>query len=433
MADWVAEAEAPPEGLHVPRGILTFLRSGFSHGYPTFLERGAGAYVFDAAGRRWVDWVQGKGAVTLGHARAEVDRAAASRAASGILLGACPPEYEKLAARLCEYLPGAESALFVKNGSDAVQVAIRLARVATGRDLVVSAGYHGWDDRLLPGAAPVRVPGSVIDFGYDLAELERVLDNEGSRVACVLVTPEPAFFGAAHLARIAELARAASALFVVDEVRAGLRVAPAGAHQHFGVLADLFTLSKGLANGHPLAAVVGRKSVLDASDRTYVFGTYYAEASGLAAGLASLDLYRSEAVIEAIWRAGEGLMRGLDEIFDDVGIRAVCLGPAPVMQILFDDERAEAAFYAGAVRRGVLFFQDDGQCPSAAHAEEHLRETLAVCREVAVEIRRDLQGGRSERLFALSAEMRARYARRRMIEPRALDETSLPSLVGRSG
>lgn len=421
MTDWVAESEPTPEGSHVPRGILTFLRSGWGHGYPTYLSGGSGAWVWDASGRRWVDWVQGKGAVTLGHARREVDEAVARRASQGVLLGACPDDYEELAARLCAYLPDVEQAMFVKNGSDAVHAALRLARVFTGRDLVVSAGYHGWDDRLLPGAAPAPVPGAVLDFGYDLAELERVLAEHGSRVAAVLVTPEPAFFGREMLERAALLARSASALFVVDEVRAGLRVAPAGAHQLFDVRADLFTLSKGLANGYPLAAVLGRRDVLEASARTYVFGTYYAEAAAIAAGLAALELYQREDVVAAIWRAGEALMLGLEQLFAEEGVAARCLGPAPVLQILFESEQAEASFYAGAARRGVLFFQDDAQCPSAAHGEEQLTETLAVCRELARELRRDVQGGRALCLESPSSELLARSAQRRMIRPSAVD------------
>jgi glutamate-1-semialdehyde aminotransferase len=207
-------------------------------------------------------------------------------------------------------------------------------------------------------------------------------------------------------------------------------VAPAGAHQHFGVSADLFTLSKGLANGYPLAAVLGRKDVLEASARTYVFGTYYAEASALAAALASVRLYQERDVVGAIWRAGEQLMLGLEQLFDEEGLAARCLGPAPILQILFEHQVAEERFYAGTVRRGVLFFQDDGQCPSAAHSAEHVAQTLAVCREVAREIRAELQGGRAQRLETPSAELLARSAKRRMIRPEAVDPESFGLRLG---
>ncbi|MBK8998057.1 MAG: aminotransferase class III-fold pyridoxal phosphate-dependent enzyme [Myxococcales bacterium] len=192
----------------------------------------------------------------------------------------------------------------------------------------------------------------------------------------------------------------------------------------------MFTLSKGLANGYPLAAVLGRKDVLEASARTYVFGTYYAEASALAAALASVRLYQERDVVGAIWRAGAELMDGLEQIFAEEGLCARCLGPAPILQILFEDQAAEARFYAGAVRRGVLFFQDDGQCPSAAHASEHVTETLAVCREVAREIRAELQGGRAERLETPSPELVARSATRRMIRPEAVDAESFARRLG---
>jgi glutamate-1-semialdehyde aminotransferase len=386
--------------------------------------------VWDAEGRRFIDWVQGKGAVTLGHAVPDVDEAVAERARQGVLLGACPTEYEALASELARWLPGVEQVVFVKNGSDAVHVAMRLARVHTGRDLILSAGYHGWDDRLLPSAAPSPVPGAVLDFGFDLALLERLLAERGERVAAVLVTPEPAFFGPELLAGAAELARGAGALFIVDEVRAGLRVAPAGAHQRDGVHADLFTLSKGLANGFPLAAVLGRRDVLESSARTYVFGTYYAEAVSLAAALAVLQHYRERDVLGAIERAGRELLLGLEAVFAEEGLRARCLGPAPVLQVLFEDEAAEEAFYRGAVRRGVLFFQNDAQCPSAAHGAEVIAQTLETCRGVARDVRREHQGGRAERLVEPSPELLVRAAGRRMIRPEAVDSDAVRERLG---
>ncbi|MFO0565762.1 MAG: aminotransferase class III-fold pyridoxal phosphate-dependent enzyme [Polyangiaceae bacterium] len=427
MADWVALSEAPPEGCFVPRGILTFLRSGYVHGYPTVLTRGQGARVFDSRGRSYLDWVQGKGAVTLGHAHPEVEARAAARGRDGVLFGACPEEYLELARRLAETLPGVGAAAFVKNGSDAIHVALRLCRTFTGRDLVLSAGYHGWDDRLLPGAAPSPVPGAVVDFGYDLGRLEQLLETHGPRVAAVLVTPEPLFFGGEYLRRVEALARAASALFVVDEVRAGMRVAPAGAHALAGVSPDLFTLSKGLANGHPLAAVVGKREVMEASSRTYVFGTYYAEACSLAAALATQEVYAKANVVAAIESAGRALLDGMGALFAELGISAYAVGPAPVLQFLFEDEAAEAAFYQGAVRRGLLFFQNDAQCPSLAHGTEEVAQTLALCREVLLDVLREHPGDRSGTRSEPSQALLERAAKRRMIDSGALDRAAVLS------
>ena len=263
MTRWqetAAELGVPP---HTPSGVLGFVRSGWAATYPTVFESAGGAHARDASGRRYVDWVMGKGNVTLGHALPAVDRAAYERARRGVALPGVSPEYGALAARLAARFDVIESAAFAKNGSDAVSIAMRLARVFTGRERVLSAGYHGWDARR-----------GVLDFGYDLAALEEGLAEP---TAAVLVTPEPAFHDAARAVETARLAREAGALLIYDEVRCGMRL-PGGAHGLRGVRPDLVTLSKGLANGYPISAVGGRRDVMDASARTYVFGTSYAEA-----------------------------------------------------------------------------------------------------------------------------------------------------------
>jgi glutamate-1-semialdehyde aminotransferase len=381
-----------PAGSRVPAGILGFVRGGWADAYPLTFLRGDGAWVWDEHGRRYADWVAGKGAVTLGHAHPGVEAAVRERGSHGVLFPGVAPEYEQVAERLAALIPAAENSVLVKNGSDAVQVALRIARVFTGRDGIVSAGYHGWDDK------------RVVDFGYDERALERLLDDT---VAAVLVTPEPGFLAPGHLQAFAQRARAAGALFIVDEVRCGLRLAAGGAHQWLGVEPDLVTLSKGLANGHPLAAVVGRADVLEASEKTYVFGTYYAEAGAQAAAVAALDEY-GRGALDRIFAAGDALMRGLDAAFADAGVAAHCLGPAPLFQILFEDERTEAAFYGDAAHRGVLLFQDDGQCPSAAHDEEVVAHTLDACTRVIGALP---TGGRRD----LTPETVARYGARRMI------------------
>jgi glutamate-1-semialdehyde 2,1-aminomutase len=431
VTDWVRACQPAPQS-RVARGILPYLRSGWAHTYPTYLARGEGALVWDEQGRSWIDWVSGRGAVTLGHACKAVDEAAAERARRGFLFGACPREYEQLAEKLALLLPCAEKSIFAKNGSDAVEIAICLARTVSGRDLVASAGYHGWHERLRPGASDRSQAGAVVDFGYDLARLEALAEREGSRLAAILVSPEPAFFDAELLVRAADIARSTSALLIVDEVRCGFRLCPGGAHELWGVVPDLIVLSKGLANGYPLSAVTGRADVLDASADTFVFGTYYAEAVALAAANACLDVYERDAVVSRIWQAGRALLGGLDAIFRSEGVSARPIGPPPMPQILFEDEPAEATFYARAAERGVLFFQEDGQCPSAAHGPGEIERTLEVCAEVARDIRRDHQGNRKRSLPALDQVKIGHYAERRMIHPHAVDFDAFCARLDRS-
>jgi glutamate-1-semialdehyde aminotransferase len=334
------------------------------------------------------------------------------------LLPGIAREYGEAAERLASMVPSIELAAFAKNGSDAVSIALRLARIYTARSWVLSSGYHGWDERVLGSALGDRAPGrGVADFGYDLDALERALARHGDAVAAVLVTPEPAFFPPAWLEKASALARAAGALFICDEVRCGLRVAPGGAHHAAGIRADLVAMSKGLANGYPLAAVGGRREVMDASRDTFVFGTHYAESVSLAAAVACLGIVEREASLAAISTVGAQLGAGLDAALAARGVAAWVLGPPSMPTLVFEREADEDAFYAGAAEAGVLFFQDDAQCPSAAHGVAEIEETLEALDPLLASI-----GAAAARESAPSERALRRVANRRMIAPEAFDE-----------
>ncbi len=413
MDDWQRTAQEI-EGLeHVPRGVIAYMRAGHASAYPPIFESASGVYATAAGGRRYLDWVMGKGPLTFGHAREEIDRAAFEAARRGQLRPGLSPDYGAVAAQLARLVPPMRSSAFAKNGSDAVAIALRLARVFTGRGWVLSSGYHGWDERVSPSGAvdatlPARDAG-VADFGYDLERLAAVLAADGDRVAAVLVSPEPAFLGAPFLEEVASLARGAGALFCVDEVRCGFRVAPGGAHALFGVEPDLVCLSKGLTNGYPLAAVGGREDVMASSRDTFIFGTYYGEAASLAAARVCLALTEAERPHEAIAAVGARLSEAMDAAFAEHGVHAHVLGPPSMPTFLFAEPEDEARFFAGAVDAGVLFFQDDAQCPSAAHEVAHVDETRRALGPVLAGL------GRPARPASASGETIDRYARRRGI------------------
>lgn len=416
MTRWQRTAAALSDWPRIPSGVLAFLRVGHSPAYPTQIDCGEGAHVWDRDGRRYIDWVMGRGPVTLGHGRAEVVEAAFDRAKRGTLLPGISEEYAALGERLSRQLPVAESSMFAKNGSDAIMAAMRLARVYTGRRLVLSAGYHGWDEQVR-GAEPVDAAehASVLDFRYDLAALEAALEHLGERCAAILVTPEPAFFGSDLLRTCRELSDRVGALLIVDEVRCGLRVAFGGAHEIHGVSPDIVCLSKGLANGFPLAAVCGRRDVMESSLETFIFSTHYAEAVSLAAALAAITITLDEDVIGHMARVGAELMRGLDDLFERHGVAARLLGPPSMPTILFEQPDTEDAFFAGSARAGVLFFQDDAQCLSLAHDLEVVDETLERLDSVVAALP---AVGREAHSTDATIE---RYAARRMIAPGLVD------------
>ena len=430
MTKWQTTAEELGAIEHAPSGIWAFARAGWSPSYPTIFDRAEGAHAWDASGRRYVDWLMGKGPVILGHAREEVDRAAFDRARRGTMLPGIAREYGEAAERLSAMVPSIELAAFAKNGSDAVSIALRLARVFTARSWVLSSGYHGWDERVAGSALADRAPGKgVADFGYDLDALERALTRHGDAVAAVLVTPEPAFFAPSWLRRAAELARGAGALFICDEVRCGLRLAPGGAHHAAGVTADLVAMSKGLANGYPLATVGGRRDVMNASRDTFVFGTHYAESVSLAACVCCLDIVEREGSLAVIRDVGARLGAKVDAGLAAHGVAAWVLGPPSMPTVLFEAEADEDAFYAGAVEAGVLFFQDDAQCPSASHGDAEIDETLSALDPLLARL-----GRQTTRESTPSDAALRRVASRRMIAPEAFDAAATRAmLVGRSG
>jgi glutamate-1-semialdehyde 2,1-aminomutase len=419
MPDGPAEAG---HGCRIPDGILDVVGLGASPPFPRLIDRGEGAHVWDAEGRKYVDWVLGKGPVTLGHAHPEVDQAAFERARRGFQFGLCSKEALDVADCLAQMVGVAERVIFAKNGSDVVQMAARLARAFTDRDVIFSSGYHGWHDAyVLPGFelrdGIVNAQSSVIDFAYDLELLERLCRQNHERVAAVLITPEPSFLSGRFLKQAADIARAAGALFVVDEVRCGFRLAIGGAHDAFGVVPDLVTLSKGLANGYPLAAVAGRADVLDASARTFIFGSYYLEALSLAASKKTLELYQRTDVVGHMATVGAKLMAGLDEVLSRAGIAARCLGPAAMFHILFEDEQVERMFFEEAARQGVLFFPKDNQSVSLAHGDAEVEETLLACARAAEITSNQLSQSGALRHWAPHAKTLARYERRRGIRP----------------
>jgi len=332
---------------------------------PVFADRAEGAYLWDVDGNRYVDFVLGFGAVVLGHADPRVTAAVYAELARGVSPTLHRTVQLDLVELLIEVIPGAEMALLLKTGSDATDVAVRLARAFTERLHVLHWGYHGWHDWCAPRPAGL-VPGvqdHVQPFRYnDLPELDRALSSRPGEVACVLMMPvevEPP--GPGYLAGVRELADAHGALLVFDEVRTGFRLALGGAQEYFGVRADLVAVSKAMANGHPISALVGRRDVLQATNRISASSLSFRSSDGLAAALATIRSIRQTGVVEVLWDRGRALMAGLRRGAARHGVPVSVVGLPPMPYQVFEyrtatqRQRAERMFYAETRARGVLF------------------------------------------------------------------------------
>jgi len=317
----------------IPLGSQTFSKSltQFPYGVsPYFIQRGEGCWVWDVDGNRMLDMIGSLAAVTLGHGDPDVNIAVRRQLEEGVLFSLPHPIETEVAEAIVRMVPCAEMVRFGKNGSDATAGAIRIARAATGRDLVAVCGYHGWQDWYIGATArhrgvPQATRALTHTFGFnDIASLERLLQADPGGYAAVMlepmnvIHPEPGFLEA-----VRDLAHAHGALFIFDETITGFRFARGGAQEWFGVTPDLATFGKGLANGFPLSAVAGRADLMKLMEEIFFSFTFGGETLSLAAARATLDKLEREPVLETIHRQGSRIMAHVDGLIDHLVARDI--------------------------------------------------------------------------------------------------------------
>jgi glutamate-1-semialdehyde 2,1-aminomutase len=314
-------------------------------GEPPFIERGEGAYFYDADGNRYVDYVLSWGPMILGHAHPAVVEAVKKAAEKGTSFGA-PTEAEvELAELVKKRMPHVEMLRLVNSGTEAVMTAARLARGFTGRDLIVKFDgcYHGHSDGFLtaagsgvatgglPGSAgvPEDITRNTLSLIYnDLAGVEKAFGQRGGEIAAVIVEPIAANMGVVppqegFLQGLRELTSQHGALLIFDEVITCFRVARGGASELCGVIPDLVCLGKILGGGLPTGAVGGRGEIMERlapSGDVYQAGTLSGNPISVAAGIATLKELDNPALYANLGKATEQLAMGLREKFDAVGI-----------------------------------------------------------------------------------------------------------------
>lgn len=319
-----------------PGGVNSPVRAYRSvGGEPPILVRGEGPLVWDADGDEYVDFVGAFGPLVLGHAERHVTEAVAAELARGGPFGATSPAEIELAERICEAMPSIGRLRFVSSGTEAVMSALRVARAATGRDLVIKfeGAYHGHADALLAragsGLATLSLPASagvpdqvaattLLARYNDLGAVEALLAAYPDRVAAVIVEPVAANMGVVaprpgFLEGLREITRRGGALLVFDEVITGFRVARGGAQERYGIRPDLTVLGKIIGGGLPVGAYGGRAELMDLVapvGPVYQAGTLSGHPLAMAAGVATLDRLTSTAYAE-LERAGAELEAGL--------------------------------------------------------------------------------------------------------------------------
>jgi glutamate-1-semialdehyde 2,1-aminomutase len=411
---------------HIAGGVNSNFRIGMAGG-PLVFQRGDGAYLIDADGNRLIDYYCGMGAMVLGHTPKGVQQAVKDQVEKGSLY-AGQSEVEFEAARiLCERIPSAQRIRFGSSGSEVAQAAFRLARAATGRRIILKfeGHYHGWFDNILwstapgenaagPEDAPVLVPGSVGQDISDAAGLDVIGWNDLARlearlakgdIAGVIMEPAMCNQGAiapapAYLEGALAACRKHGSILIFDEVITGFRLGRSGAQARFGVTPDLSIFAKAIANGFPVAAIVGRADLLDMFTGGVLHGgTFNAQPVTMAAMVATQTALTPQHY-ETSSKRGVRLRDGIAKILKDTGIKAQVTGfelmfhvgfgldaPARNYRDLLKCDKARYVKFAHALlQRGVRVLERGAWFVSSEHDEAVIDATLDAVRGAAKNI-----------------------------------------------
>lgn len=410
-----------PGGVNSP--VRAFRGVG---GTPRFIERGAGACVWDADGNRYIDYVLSWGPLTLGHAHPQVVQALQDAATQGTSYGAPTRLETELAEMVIDLVPSIDMIRFVNSGTEATMSALRLARAYTGRNKIVkfTGCYHGHADLLLvhagsgvatlglpdsPGVPPDTVADTLVAPYNDLSAVEALFTEHGQEIAGVIVEPIAANMGfvmpePGYLAGLQALCQRNGALFILDEVMTGFRASLRGAQAAWGLDPDLTCLGKVIGGGLPVGAYAGKRDIMQTvapAGPMYQAGTLSGNPLAMTAGLATLRVLSEPGVFDAIALATQEVVAGIRSAAASCAIPLQISSAGTMFGFYFLKEEGAAItdwasakqnadtgrysrFFHAMLDRGVYFApsQFEAAFMSTGHGPEEIDETLTAVREV---------------------------------------------------
>ena len=324
---------------------------------PTHITEAVGCRVRTADGAWLIDLTGALGAVSIGYADPAITAAVTHAAARGPVAGLPFIDEVTLAERLRDLIPSAEQTRFLKSGAEACAAAVRVARAHTGRDLVLGSGYFGWLDWWAPAAGvPARAHADYQHLPFNDREAWRTaLTAAGDTLAAVMIEPlVEELADVDWLRELREHCDRVGAVLIFDEVKTGFRLHRGGAQTVLGVTPDLTTLGKALANGYPLAAVVGRQTVMSAVQRTWISSTLATELTAIAAAHAVLDHHQQRDVCALLASNGRALRDAVEAASQRAGHPLVTTGHDTMFSIRWPDEATQDRVLGVLRSAGVL-------------------------------------------------------------------------------
>ncbi len=388
---WLSRAVAVlPTGASTGSKRVDVLYGAHTDDLPSHFAAASGAVITDANGYQYLDCTMALGAVALGYAEPRVSAAVIEAVTYGNVSALSDRREVELAERLCSIIPCAERVQFLKTGAEATAAAVRLARTYTGREHVIACGYFGWHDWCSdsPGV-PASVRKTVTWVPFDeVGALQLAVSAAGSSLAAIVIEPVVEQLPSPEwLEQARTLCDASGAVLIFDEMKTGFRVAPGGYQEICGITPDLATFGKALANGFPLAALVGREALMNAARDTWISSTLASESTALAAALAVLDWHDEADICATLAETGKEMRASVDRAIAASGIEGVSTaGIDSMWRMRWADAERENQFVANAMREGVLFKRGAYNFAAIAHGEAALRDIESAASAALVSI-----------------------------------------------
>lgn len=367
--------------------------------WPSYYSRAKGVEIWDLDNNKFIDMsIMSVGACTLGYADPDVNKAVKRAVDNGSMATLNAPEEISLAKLLCKLHPWAHMVRYARTGGEAMAIAVRIARAYSGKSKVVFCGYHGWSDwylaanlsnkksldgHLLPGLEPAGVPrslqGDTLTFAYnDIEALEKIVAKNND-IGVIVLEPlrhqEPKND---FLKKVKAIAKKINAVLLFDEISIAWRLNVGGVHLLYGVNPDIAVFAKAMSNGHPMAAIIGTRDVMQAAQKTFISSTYWTDRVGPVAALVTIEKMQKNNVPIHLKRIGTMIGNGWIKLAAKHGLKINVMGPEALINFSFDyaknSQRISTLFTQEMLKRG--FLATGSVYVSFAHQEKHVIQYL---------------------------------------------------------
>ena len=378
-----------PNGIYGPR-TPTFLTFG---SYPAFIRRGEGCRIWDVDGNEFIDYMCSFGTNLLGLKHPKVEAAAKKQMENADCFTLPSDQWLPMAKKMTGTIHNGDWCVFGKNGSDVTSYAIAVARVYTGRWIILMAkgSYHGSHAWCQPHGAgiPEEWKSHIRYIEYnDADDLKRVVEENRGAIAAIILTPhrhdalrDQELPAQKFVDTVNSLAEKEKFLVIIDDIRCGFRLNLSGSALHYGYNADLQCFGKAMANGYPIAVAMGREILKEEASKVFFTGTHFFSGVPFAAAIATIDEIQASGAIEKIAKLGTMLMRGMSDAASSEGVKVTLSGPPamPFMNFHDDPTFEKNRYFCGeAAKRGIFFHPHHNWFVCAAMEEKDIRQTIEV-------------------------------------------------------